>query len=348
MEKEREPALLVSGELLGTCKAENAWQGPAAIYKTTGNDQLAVHRFVGADVGLSHNNRRDLQGALQTLTHIAAGFKRNFRTVPYIAVGVKHGSPCSAGIHDSSSREAIMRMIMCRPETIFGGTVMTNFVLDGEDADALSYHAYDGKKRVLDVVAAAHVTACARRVLGRAGDRCHFLENRNVEGDGAAHLDTSPLIKYARGEVHVQSNYTFIFDRRQSYVSASSAIEEGVWRDLVLAWAVGSTSPSNTITLARDGMIIANAVGQHDRVVAAKLALLIASEAQHLATGSCAYSDSFFPFTDAPRELINAGVTSMLVTSGSIRDGEVFSLIGERGVQLVTIPDSKGRGFYGH
>ena len=346
MEEERKPALLISGILLGTCKAENAWQGPAAFYKTAGVDHLALHVFQG-NTALSLNNRSDLEGGLQTLTHIAAGFLRNFGAVPHIAVGVKHGSPCSAAVSYISTLDAVKKMIACRPEAIFGGTVIANFAIDGEDADALSYHKQKRGRRILDVVAAAHITPCARKILERADDRCRFLENREIEGGGAIRLDTAPLIKYARGEIQVQSNYTFVFDRRHPSVETYGRIDEEEWKDIVLAWAIGSTSPSNTITLVRGGMVVANSGGQHDRRVAVKAAILIADDVGHATKGAVAYSDSFFPFDDGPRLLVKAGIATTFTTTGSVRDKEVLGFIRENGTKLVTIPDAKGRGFFG-
>ena len=348
MEEEREPVLLVSGKLMETCKAENAWQGPAAVYTTPGKDPLALSSFSRVEGSkLSHNNRRDMQGALQTMTHIAAGFQKNFGTVPYIAVGVKHSSPCSAGVSEVSSLDAIRKMIECRPETIFGGTVLTNFKIDGEDAIELAHHKYGDKRRVLYVITGSEVPPCARKTLSRAKGRCRILVNKDVDGAGAARLDTAPLFKYARGEIQVQSNYTFVFDRKQSYVRCYGEFDLPAWKDLVLAWALGSTSPSNTITLVRDGMVIANAVAQHDRRIAAKLALLIAEDVGHSVDGVVAYSDSFFPVEDAPKVLIDAGVKTIFTMTGSIRDTEVISYMVNRGVRLVTMPEVFGRGFYG-
>lgn len=348
MEEEREPVLLVSGKLLETCKAENAWQGPAVVYTTSWMDPLALSNFSRVEGSkLSHNNRRDLQGALQTMTHIAAGFLKNFGTVPYIAIGVKHSSGCAAGVSEASSLDALRKMIESRPQTIFGGTVLTNFDIDGQDADVLSYHKYGGKRRVLDVVAGSGATPLARRVLTRAEGRCRILVNKELDGAGAARLDTAPLIKYARGEMQVQSNYTFVFDKSQSYVRCHGEFDLPAWKDLVLAWAVGSTSPSNTITLVRDGMVVANAVGQHDRLIAVDLALAIARRTEHSVEGAVAYSDSYFPFVDAPKVLIDAGVKTIFTMTGSIRDTEVISYMVNRGVRLVTMPEAAGRGFYG-
>lgn len=117
---------------------------------------------------------------------------------------------------------------------------------------------------------------------------------------------------------------------------------------MVLAWAVGSTSNSNTITLVKGGQLIGNGVGQQDRVGCCELAVKRALDAGHATEGSVAYSDSFFPFPDAPAVLADAGVKAIWATSGSVRDAEIQALCAERGVVLLQVPDTLGRGFFGH
>lgn len=117
---------------------------------------------------------------------------------------------------------------------------------------------------------------------------------------------------------------------------------------MLLAWAIGATSNSNTIALVKDGMLVGNGVGQQDRVGAAKLALMRAERSKHEVKGAVAYSDSFFPFPDGPETLIDGGVATILTTSGSLKDPATIELAASRGVPLYMIPDRLGRGFFGH
>jgi phosphoribosylaminoimidazolecarboxamide formyltransferase/IMP cyclohydrolase len=95
-------------------------------------------------------------------------------------------------------------------------------------------------------------------------------------------------------------------------------------------------------------MLLANGVGQQSRVRAAKLALSIAEECQHDVKGAVASSDSFFPFTDGPQTLQEAGIKAIMTTSGSVRDPEVIEFCEKNKVSLLMIPDPIGRGFYNH
>ncbi|MEJ0001566.1 MAG: hypothetical protein WDN09_00020 [bacterium] len=160
-------------------------------------------------------------------------------------------------------------------------------------------------------------------------------------------LATAPRLRFVRGGFLEQPNYTFVLD----------LADEDKNPDIVFAWAIGSTSNSNTITLVKDGALIANGVGQQDRVGAAQLALLRADEAVKLVNksqrqanlyGAVAYSDSFFPFPDAPEALINRGISAILSSSGSVNDKLTIELCQRKGVKLILLPDKEIRGFFGH
>ena len=64
--------------------------------------------------------------------------------------------------------------------------------------------------------------------------------------------------------------------------------------------------------------------------------------------GSVAYSDSFFPFPDAPMILANAGINAILTSSGSVADEKVIGTLNNAGISLLMVPDKVGRGFFGH
>lgn len=236
------------------------------------------------------------------------------------------------------------------PLAIFGGVVMTNFYIDRVRAEELLYYGMDGKRRLLDCVVASGFEDEVIEMLQRKNGKCRLLANPALGGLSAASLDTSWRYRFVRGGFLVQPNYTFVLDLAADYVKryARGMDDKKRWLDLTLAWAIGSTSTSNTITLVRNGKLLANAVGQQDRVGAAKLALTRAERSGHHAGDAVAYSDSFFPLPDGPQALINAHVGAILATSGSIKDQEIIDLCVDQRVPLYLMPDKVGRGFYGH
>ena len=365
----------IFGKKITECAyGENAYQKPAFLYRNhaSKNDPLAIHNWeLVAGSPLSYNNICDVDRMMQTMTHIGAGFEKNFNKVPKIAIGAKHGNACGAGVGDGES-EAISRMLLGDLRAIFGGSVMLNFPVDEKIAEELIHkHMLEGR-RLLDIIAAPFFTPEAVEILSRKKGKCRILVNENIEKAGLDSLDQATRFRYVRGGFLEQPNYAFVPELKN--------------RDAILAWAVGCTSNSNTITIVKEGRLLGNGVGQQDRVGAAKLAIFRADEAQASAdafareypasqrhhsqkhtskadldgefgrptseladlNGAVAYSDSFFPFPDAVEVLINRGIKTIFSTSGSVNDEKIIELCRQKGVDLVMSPDTLARGFYQH
>ena len=118
--------------------------------------------------------------------------------------------------------------------------------------------------------------------------------------------------------------------------------------DLILAWAIGCTSNSNTVTIVKDNMLLGNGVGQQNRVGCCKLAIKRATSAGHNINGAAAYSDSFFPFVDGVEVLQKADIKTIFATSGSVRDQEIKKFCQQKNITLIMLPDKDARGFFGH
>jgi phosphoribosylaminoimidazolecarboxamide formyltransferase/IMP cyclohydrolase len=338
----------VGGRVLECRYGENGYQVPAALYSTASSDLLALDRFqVVAGAAPSYNNLCDVDRLTQTMTHIAAGFEKNKLGVPFIAVGVKHGNPCGAAV-GIDALEVADKMLRGDALAIFGGLVMTNFPIDDATAEVL--HGKNiGKKMLLDGVIAPAFTEGAIETLKRKGDKCRFIANPALADIGLASLDTAVRFRYVRGGFLSQPNYTYVpnfGDTKE--VTVHGHLDSSALHDIILAWAVGSTSNSNTITLVKAGILLGNGVGQQDRVGGANLAITRAQRSGHETGGAVAYSDSFFPFTDGVQVLLDARVRTIFATSGSVRDSDVIALCKEREVTLVMAPDAATRGFYGH
>lgn len=325
---------------------ENAYQKPAALYSSETSDALALDKFeLVAGTAPSYNNLCDLDRLLQTSSHIAAGFRVNRSKVPSLAVAVKHGNPCGAA-QGSDETDVIRKTIKGDTRAIFGGLVMTNFAVSEEIAEELlSYLMPEGQRRLLDGIIAPAFDEKAIEMLGRKGDKCRFLANPALT---ELTLDEVERTRYVRGGYLKQPNYTFVIDFSSPEVEKTGQVSAGQEEDMLLGWAIGSTSNSNTVTLVRDGMLLGNGVGQQDRVGGCWLAVNRAKMAGHDTAGAAAYSDSFFPFVDGPETLAQSGVAAILSTSGSVRDAEVKALCQGKGIGLYMVPDAVGRGFFGH
>ena len=355
---------------------ENAYQKPASLYSSDSSgvghptvgcptpDALAIHNWqLVAGNPLSYNNICDVDRMIQTVTHIGAGFEKNMGEIPNIAIGAKHGNACGAGVGD----DAVGKMLLGDLRAIFGGSVMLNFPVDEKVAEELiNKYSIEGVRRLLDVVAAPSFTQQAVEILSRKKGKCRLLQNSAIEKAGLSSLDSTSLFRYVRGGFLTQPNYTFVPKLDPSLILPFAG-EEGTLKDVILAWAIGCTSNSNTITLVKDGRLYGNGVGQQDRVGAAKLAIFRADEAAAFASESfklsgerlklslaadlenaVAYSDSFFPFPDAPEVLIDRGIKTIFSTSGSVNDDKIIELCNKKGVKLIILKDAEARGFYQH
>ena len=343
----------VLGTRSATCLyGENAWQGNTSLYSSNPDDPLAMQNFKLLEgTPPSYNNFADIDRLLQTITHIAAGLEVNGMKAknPSIAVAVKHGNACGAAI-GTNEADVLKNVIQGDKRAIMGGVVMTNFPLTHEGAEILATFESANGRRILDAVAAPEISPDAIADLRRKKDKCRFLMNKALLQLTEAALDRNPRFRYVRGGFLKQENYRFVLNLKNTAIInySASPLSQEKEADIILAWGIGSTSTSNTITLVKNGMLLGNGVAQQDRVGAAQLAIKRAKDSGHDLKNVVAYSDSFFPFDDAPRELINAGITAILTTSGSVHDEDTIKLCKEKNISLLMIPDKLGRGFFGH
>lgn len=341
---------LMSERVAAPNYGENPWQGGAGLYLSKHiKDPLGIGNFELKDgIPLSYNNYTDVDRLLQTATHIAAGLERNFKEVPKIALGAKHGNLCGAGV-DDDSKSSIEKMLDGDQRAIFGGSVLLNFPITKEAASTIMTYKINKGKRILDIIIAPSVEDDALDLLKRKNGKLRLLINPELAKLGEASIDKTQRIRHIRGGRLKQDNYTFIydFDHPDILWSGKKASEKRA-KDMMIAWAIGSTSNSNTICIVKDGQLLSNGVGQQDRVTSAELALMRGKNAKHDLLGSCAYSDSFFPFPDGPQMLADAGVAFIITTRGSVRDDEVAEELTSAGVSLCTLPDQFARGFFGH
>ena len=336
---------IIGGARVASFKGENGPQGPAGLFISDTDNPLSLYNFELIEgSALSYCNWCDVDRLLHTMPRIAAAWKLNFGYVPRIAIGVKHGNPCGAAVH-SSEMEAARNMILGDPSAIFGGFIITNFPITEHIANAMASNMPDGHARFDGVIAPAFDKK-AIPVLSRKRGKCRLILNPALAGD----YTTIDNFRQVHGGFLSQPANIFFLDFKHPEISlfGTDKLSMDKKKDLLLAWAIGSTSNSNTITLVKNRMLIGNGVGQQDRVGAAKLAIRRAIDSGKFIEGAAAYSDSFFPFPDAVEVLIKAGVKTIFSTSGSIKDKEIQELCMEEGIALCQMPDSLARGFFRH
>lgn len=351
----------ILGEHLGECiYGENAYQTPSSIYKES-ESFFSPDKFkLLTETPLSYNNFCDRDKVMQTMTHLIAGFELNLKKYPsHVAIAVKHGNACGVGL-GMNAIDAIKKMIEGDVRAIHGGSIFTNFKIDEELAEMLiHYHMKNEQRRLLDTVTASGFSEGAIEILARKKGKCRIVVNPNLAHISSDSLDKRTRVRYIRDGFLTQPNYTFIPNMKEAVVEGNKEILniESILVDLILAWAIGSTSNSNTITIVKNGKLLGNGVGQQDRVGAAKLAISRADDAissleekdiKADLSDAIAYSDSFFPFSDGPEILINRGIKIIFTTSGSINDKIVIEFCRQKEIILIMFPDKIARGFAWH
>ncbi|MDD2785782.1 MAG: hypothetical protein PHS79_02695 [Patescibacteria group bacterium] len=331
------------------CKYGEAPYMTAALFRTNDNP-LAVHSMTSiTGTAPSYINLTDLDRLRVTVNKIAATLAINGFPERFIASVVKHGNVCGVGIATTPG-EAITKMIDSDIQSVHGGVAMCNFLVGESEAEFIrNYKTSSDNKRMLDGLAAPGVTEAAGQVMERKRGKCRVFENPALARMGFESLDRVSYRALSKGNFLRQEGEPFVLevnDPRINRLLGDLDLQQKV--DIALAFAIGSTADSNTITLVRDGMLLGQGVRQTSRVRAAMVAVMNAQLSGHNTHGALAYSDSFFPFQDGPEVLARAGVKVIFASSGSINDESVRDFCRSNGVNLWTLPDKVCRGFFGH
>ena len=318
------PAVLTlrrSGEPLRY--GENPHQS-AAVY------DLAGARGGGPDLAhaeplhgkaLSYNNLSDASAALA----LAGDLARLDPDRP-AAVVVKHTNPCGAAT-GPTALDAIDGALAGDPLAAYGGILATSAAIDNDAAERLC-----GKDLFLEVVAAAGFAPSA---LDRLRGRWKNLRLLAV-GDASGPPAGAVSVRTIAGGALVQGSDSAGADTGSWTHAAGPAPDPPLLARAAAVWLVAKHLTSNAIAIGgpdadRPGVVrlFGAGAGQMDRVAACELAV---RKAAGRSAGAIAASDAFFPFSDGPGLLIDAGVATLVQPGGSKRDGETLELCEGRGV----------------
>lgn len=344
---------------------ENGYQ-EAKFYEEKTDYPLAFptkfEQLLGGEPG--RTNLTDSDRLLKTAIKIAATFEKNFDEHPLIAVGGKHGNACGAAV-GTDPVEVATNMRMGNELSIFGGIVVLNFEVDEDVAKALVTDS-KGETKLLSGIVAPSFTAEALNIITDSRKQTVLVfANPELSDLGVKSLDTRQNVRQLSGGYITQDPSNALYDFADPAIKNWGEMTDKVRRDLLLADAICTTSNSNTMTYVRDGMLIANAVGQQDRVGAVELGQRIGYKAGHGTRsewledeerviyhldGAAVASDSFFPFEDGMERLVEAGVVAVLsrYTTNEKRDNRVAQVALDKGAAVTMLPDATHRGFEAH
>lgn len=296
-----------SWQRMGTLRyGENAHQR-AALYAAA--DQSGITQAVqhhGKE--MSYNNYTDGDAAYRA----AYDF-----TEPAVAI-IKHANPCGIAV-GADIAEAHHKAHACDPVSAFGGVIATNRPVSVEMArqvagvftEVILAPGYDdGAIEVLSAKKNIRILTVAPR---------HPATRQITPISGGALVQQPDLID-APGD-----------DPANWRLVSGEPADEQTLADLAFAWRAVRAVKSNAILLASQGASVGVGMGQVNRVDSCRLAVERAGER---AAGSVAASDAFFPFSDGPQILIEAGVTAIVQPGGSVRDDQSIEAVRRAGVTM--------------
>jgi|ETNmetMinimDraft_16_1059900.scaffolds.fasta_scaffold04357_4 phosphoribosylaminoimidazolecarboxamide formyltransferase/IMP cyclohydrolase len=330
---------------------ENPYQVPASAFTSEHNDSLSLlnlTKISGEEPCFTNIANADC--ILQTLCLSVEAFQLNIRRVPYICIAAKHGNACGMGISFVSPEFAIKIALWGNPRSIWGGEVITNFLIDKNLAGILLKSSkrkehFDSAFWMLDLIIAPSFSSDAISILGTRKKRKLFENGALTNPSIGASKNTLRMI---RGGFLRQPSTNYILNLKEcSNINVNNFTDNKIV-SIIIAWVIAFTSNhgGNEVVIAKDNSLL-GAGGGPSTLEAASIAIKRARECGHNCANATFAADAFFPFDDAPKILIQAGCTEGIVPSGGKMFKDIKKYFADNNIACGFIPE-KYRGFCRH
>ncbi|MEV7692353.1 bifunctional phosphoribosylaminoimidazolecarboxamide formyltransferase/IMP cyclohydrolase [Microbacterium sp. NPDC089189] len=306
--------LTIKAERLATLRyGENSHQR-AAIYSRVGGHGIAqATQLQGKE--MSYNNYVDADAALRAAFDMVQ---------PAVAI-IKHANPCGIAVGAPNALDPIasahLRAHECDPVSAFGGVIAANRTVTLKMAENLRdiftevIVAPDFEPEALELFALKKNLRVLQLPLDWQQER---MDVRLVSGG----LLLQDADRFPDDIDSVATDWELV---------AGEQPEGSAMTNLIFAWKACRAVKSNAIVLAKNSATVGIGMGQVNRVDSCRLAV---ERAGDRAVGSVAASDAFFPFSDGPQVLLDAGITAIVQPGGSVRDEETIALAREHGITM--------------
>ena len=331
-------------------EGENPYQAPAHLLTFGDSDDLCLEKFNQlSGIKPCFTNMADLDSLVKLMCVLVETFLKNEGKAPYITIAAKHGNPCGLSLSWDAPGKSVDGALFGNPRAIWGGEVITNFVISEEVALKL----FQSQKRnailgdshwMLDLVAAPEFQQDAIRLLGKRSSRKLFQNPTLFH----PRLDRTPWsYRPVRGGYLRQPPNHLVLNWRE-FFDSSGDIEKTVIDSMVVAWVVSwhSNHGGNEVSLVKDCDLLAVGGGP-STVEAIATALQRANACGHDLAGSVFAADAFFPFTDAPEMLVQAGCAHGVVPKGGKNFEMVSEFFAREQIKVHFLPEEY-RGFCRH
>ena len=273
---------------------------------------------------LSYNNYNDAAGGLRCCRDLAHATEDQ-PDGNTVCVVVKHASPCGLAARNNAI-DAFKAAWAGDPLAAFGGIVTLNQPVTNELAQVI----VEGDRFIEVLLAPAFDQDAIDTLQNR------WKNLRLVAVPDIMHRPrNSQTIRSIPGGLLLQDHDNQIADDQHWDVVVGEGLDDAAIANARCAWTAAKHLPSNAVAIACDGRLAGVGGGQVDRVSAASIAVAKATEALANCSTAVAASDAFFPFSDGPALLLDAGVTCLLHPGGSKRDEDTFELCRQHGATCV-------------
>lgn len=315
---------------------ENPHQA-AALYRTDAPEPESIEYGALATARqlhgkpLSYNNLLDANAALALARDLFA-----LRPGEHAAVVVKHTNPCGAAVAHSP-RTAIDAALAGDPLAAYGGILATTSTITADAAERLAR-----KGTFLEVIIARAFEDDALSTLTARSKNLRLLRAAPKTAPGAQDPARNCNLRTIDGGFLAQTRNDAIPDSGTWTLAAGAAADDATLRAAEIVWAFCKHLSSNAIAIGGFDdpseptgavRLFGAGAGQMDRVASCRIAV---EKAASRTSGAIAASDAFFPFSDGPQVLIDAGVRTIIHPGGSKRDADTFDLCGAHDVSCYT------------
>ncbi|MCX8148140.1 bifunctional phosphoribosylaminoimidazolecarboxamide formyltransferase/IMP cyclohydrolase [Thermaurantimonas aggregans] len=258
---------------------------------------------------LSYNNLLDIDAALSYLSEFD----------DTTCVIVKHNNACGLASRPTAY-EAWTDALKADPVSAFGGIISLNCPIDTRTAEAISgiffevLLAPDFDEEALKILLAKKNRIILKykpyspgKILKRSALNGYLLQDRDH------HTDSIDDLKYVTNRKPTDKEIA----------------------DMLFASKISKHTRSNTIVLAKDGMLLAAGTGQTSRVDALKQAIQKAQSFGLNLEGASMASDAFFPFPDCVEIAHKVGISAVIQPGGSIKDQLSIDYCNEHNMAMV-------------
>lgn len=335
---------------MGLLNGENPYQKPADLFVSDDNDPLSLGRFILCSKSIPcFTNLADLDCIIFTISLAAEAFCRNRKKTPYIVVAAKHGNACGMAVDWESPEAAITKALFGNPKAIWGGECITNFKINARLGHLLYKNnerrkLYGNQYWMLDLIAAPNFDKEAVNILSRNPLR-KLLKNEALYSPKLSSFGWH--YRKVRGGILRQPLHNYILDIKNTYVANSPKIKRNI-DSLILAWSVvySSYHGGNEVALVKNNQLL-GVGGGPSTVDAATTAVLRARSNGHNTDISVFAADAFFPFTDVPEMLRNAGCCAGIFPIGGKNEQIINRYFKDNRIGIICLP-SQYRGFCRH